>query len=79
MPVLLAWAMGDRLFPARDARRLAADLPQARLVELPGDRTFVMLDHPAETAAAIDAFALGVAEQVRGRARAVAGAEGARG
>jgi pimeloyl-ACP methyl ester carboxylesterase len=57
LPVLLAWAMRDRLFPGRLARRLAADLPGARLVELPGDRTFVMLDQPDATAAALRSFA----------------------
>ncbi len=67
LPVLLAWAMGDRLFPARDARRLAADLPEARLVELPGDRAFVMLDEPAATAAALEGFATTVREQVQRR------------
>jgi pimeloyl-ACP methyl ester carboxylesterase len=74
LPVLLAWAMGDPLFRARDARRLAADLPRARLVELPGDRAFVMLDQPAATADALDAFALAVGEGERGRAQPVGGA-----
>ncbi len=71
LPVLVAWAMGDRIFPARDARRLVADLPLAHLVELPGDRAFVMLDQPAATAAALDAFATEVA--ARGSGAALAG------
>jgi pimeloyl-ACP methyl ester carboxylesterase len=67
LPVLLAWAMGDPLFPARDARRLAAQLPHARLVELPGDRTFVMLDQPAATSDALEGFVATVREQVQRR------------
>jgi len=71
-PVLVAWAMRDPLFRARDARRLVADLPHARLVELPGDRAFVPVDQPAETAAALDAFAATVHDAVRLRMGAVA-------
>ena len=37
MPVLLIASAGDRLIDPHDARRLAAALPQARYVEIPGD------------------------------------------
>jgi pimeloyl-ACP methyl ester carboxylesterase len=52
-PVLLAWAPEDRFFPLEHARRLAAIFPDARLVEIPGSRTFVSLDQPEPLAALI--------------------------
>jgi pimeloyl-ACP methyl ester carboxylesterase len=58
-PVLLAWAPGDPLFPVRLARRLAHDLPQARLVLLARGRAFTPLDQPERLAEAIAAFASG--------------------
>jgi pimeloyl-ACP methyl ester carboxylesterase len=45
-PVLLAWGTDDPFFPVKWARRLAADLPNARLVEIPDSKTFVMEDAP---------------------------------
>lgn len=56
-PVLLCWAPADRFFKIGLGRRLAADLPDARLVEVPGARTFVALDQPARVADEIAAFA----------------------
>jgi pimeloyl-ACP methyl ester carboxylesterase len=55
-PVLLAWAVDDRLFPLRDAHRLAAVLPQARIEAIEGSRTFSMLDQPDRLAELIGAF-----------------------
>jgi pimeloyl-ACP methyl ester carboxylesterase len=52
-PALVAWTSGDPLFPEEHGRRLATLLPQGRFVPLPGDRTFSMVDHPAELAGAI--------------------------
>jgi pimeloyl-ACP methyl ester carboxylesterase len=52
-PALVAWAAGDPLFPEEHGRRLAALLPQGRFELVPGDRTFTMIDHPAELAALI--------------------------
>lgn len=57
-PVLLVWGTGDRLFfPVRLAERLAAAFADARLVLVPGARTFVPLDAPGELAAAVADFA----------------------
>ena len=56
-PVLLAWAPRDPVFPLRLAERLAADLPEARLVRLAPGRAFTPLDQPERLAAAIAAFA----------------------
>jgi pimeloyl-ACP methyl ester carboxylesterase len=57
LPVLLAWAPGDKLFPLKYAQRLAADTPNARLVEIPDAATFVPLDQPQRLADEIAAFA----------------------
>ncbi|MGW4062910.1 alpha/beta fold hydrolase [Amycolatopsis sp. NPDC004747] len=56
-PVLLAWATEDRLFPIRLARRLAALLPAAKLVEIPDSYTFVSEDQPAVLARHVVEFA----------------------
>jgi pimeloyl-ACP methyl ester carboxylesterase len=55
-PVLLAWAPEDRFFPLEHAHRLAAIFPDARVVEVPGSRTFVSLDQPDRLAALIRDF-----------------------
>ena len=46
IPVLLAWGADDRFFTLADARRLADAIPDSRLVEIEGGRTFVSLDRP---------------------------------
>jgi pimeloyl-ACP methyl ester carboxylesterase len=56
-PVLLCWAPADRFFRIGLGRRLAADFPDARLVEIPDAKTFVALDQPARLAEEIAAFA----------------------
>ena len=55
-PVLLAWGDADTLFPLDHARRLEADFPDARLEVIAGAKTYVMLDRPAELAAALQRF-----------------------
>jgi pimeloyl-ACP methyl ester carboxylesterase len=57
LPILLAWAPGDRFFPMRYPRRLASEAGNARIVEIEGSRTFVPLDQPARLAAEIAQFA----------------------
>jgi pimeloyl-ACP methyl ester carboxylesterase len=56
LPLLLAWAPEDRLFPISYAERLAGDAAEARLVEIPEARTFVPLDQPGRVAEAIAGF-----------------------
>jgi len=56
LPILLAWAPGDRFFPISYAMRLAEETPNARLVEIPGASTFVSLDQPKRLAEEIAAF-----------------------
>jgi len=57
LPILLAWAPGDRFFPIRYAKRLVAETPNARLVEIPDSGTFVALDQPGRLAKEIAGFA----------------------
>jgi pimeloyl-ACP methyl ester carboxylesterase len=56
LPLLLAWAPGDRFFPISYAKRLADGMPNARVVEIPDAGTFVPLDQPQRLAAEIAAF-----------------------
>jgi pimeloyl-ACP methyl ester carboxylesterase len=55
-PVLLAWAVDDRLFPLESARRLAAAIPGARLETIERSRTFSMLDQPDRLAGLLTSF-----------------------
>jgi len=55
-PVLLAWARRDRFFPMAHAERLAALLPDARLVTHESAQTFVALDQPDWLAGEMDGF-----------------------
>jgi len=56
LPILLTWAPGDRFFPIKYAKRLVADTPNARLVEIPGARTFVPIDQPQRLADELAGF-----------------------
>jgi pimeloyl-ACP methyl ester carboxylesterase len=56
LPVLLAWAPGDRFFPIKYAERLAADSGNARIVEIEEAGTFVPLDQPERLADEIATF-----------------------
>jgi len=57
LPLLLAWAPGDKYFPLKYAERLAGEVPNSRLVQIPDARTFVPLDQPQRVADEIAAFA----------------------
>jgi pimeloyl-ACP methyl ester carboxylesterase len=57
LPILLAWAPGDRFFPLSYAKRLAAEAGNARIVEVPDAKTFVPLDQPGRLADLIAEFA----------------------
>ena len=67
-PVLLAWATDDRLFPLRDAQRLAERLPDARVETIEGSRTFSMIDQPDRLAALVGEF-LGAEAKAQERPR----------
>lgn len=55
-PTLIIHGAADRLVPPADAHRLAATLPDSRLVMLPGAGHVPTLTRPAAVAEAIDAF-----------------------
>ena len=55
-PVLLAWASEDKLFPVEYARRLASELPNATIEEIPDSYTFIAEDQPERLAEVIGAF-----------------------
>jgi pimeloyl-ACP methyl ester carboxylesterase len=63
-PALIAWAPEDRFFKFRYAERLAAEIPNARLVRVENSRTFVPEDQPDRLAAEIATF---VGETAPGR------------
>jgi pimeloyl-ACP methyl ester carboxylesterase len=54
-PVLVLWGDADQLFPIELAHRLQNAFPDARLVEIPGGRTFFPLDEPQRVAHEIQA------------------------
>ncbi len=56
LPILLAWAPGDKFFPVKYAERLAKETPNAQIVEIPGASTFVALDQPQRLAEEIASF-----------------------
>jgi pimeloyl-ACP methyl ester carboxylesterase len=56
-PALLAWGTADRAFKLSDAYRLAERLPQGRVEQIPGARTFVSEDAPERLARLIADFA----------------------
>jgi pimeloyl-ACP methyl ester carboxylesterase len=56
LPILLAWAPGDKLFPLSYAERLAGEAGNARIVQIPDANTFVALDQPQRLSAEIATF-----------------------
>jgi haloalkane dehalogenase len=56
MPVELIWGADDPTFPVEHARRMAKQLPDARLVEIPGARLLVHEEKPADVVHAALAF-----------------------
>jgi pimeloyl-ACP methyl ester carboxylesterase len=57
--VLIAWAPEDKFFKLANARRLAAEIPDARLELIADSLTFVPLDQPQAVADLIAEFAAG--------------------
>jgi pimeloyl-ACP methyl ester carboxylesterase len=55
-PTLFAWAPEDRWFKIEHAERLAASMPDARIIRIPDAKTFVSLDQPEKLAEAIAGF-----------------------
>lgn len=57
LPILLAWAPGDKYFPISYAERLAAEAGNAKIVRIADAKTFVALDQPQRLAEEIAQFA----------------------
>lgn len=56
LPLLLAWAPGDKYFPLKYAERLDREVPNSKLVQIPDARTFVAWDQPQRVADEIAGF-----------------------
>jgi pimeloyl-ACP methyl ester carboxylesterase len=59
LPMLFAWAPGDKLFPLSYAERLAGEAGNARIVEIADANTFVALDQPQRLSEEIAGFVAG--------------------
>ncbi len=57
-PALILWASEDRVMPPEHAQRIAALLPDCRLVLVPDAYTLLSIDQPAAVAAELGAFLL---------------------
>jgi pimeloyl-ACP methyl ester carboxylesterase len=55
-PTLLAWAGEEKFFPLEAARRLASNMPQARLEQIEDSFTFIPEDQPVKLAQLISDF-----------------------
>jgi pimeloyl-ACP methyl ester carboxylesterase len=75
-PVLLVWAADDKFFPLQHPRRLAGILPNARLEQIEGSRTWVMRDQPEQTAGLIRRFARQTATKSTNVSEPTAGLQG---
>lgn len=56
IPLRLLWAPGDKYFPIKYAERLAGEVPNSQLVQIPDAKTFVPLDQPQRVADEIAGF-----------------------
>ena len=57
-PVLVVWDSEGPMMPNEHGRKLAADFPDGRLVEIADSYTLIPIDQPVELAAAIRDFAV---------------------
>lgn len=57
LPILLAWAPGDKYFPISYAERFVSEVPNAELVRIPDSSTFVAIDNPQRLSEEIARFA----------------------
>ena len=58
-PLLIAWGTDDKFFSAKNAKRLAAEVPGARLEWIPDAAAFVTIDQPQRLGELIADFASG--------------------
>lgn len=57
LPIRLLWAPRDKFFPIKYAERLAGEVNNAEIVQIPDASTFVPFDQPARVAEEIAEFA----------------------
>jgi pimeloyl-ACP methyl ester carboxylesterase len=57
LPILFAWAPGDKFFPISYAERLASEVGNAKLAPIADAKTFVPFDQPERVAEEIAEFA----------------------
>jgi pimeloyl-ACP methyl ester carboxylesterase len=57
LPLRLLWAPGDKFFPIKYAERLAGEVNNAEIVQIPDAKTFVPLDQPERIADELARFA----------------------
>jgi pimeloyl-ACP methyl ester carboxylesterase len=56
IPIRLLWTPGDKFFPIKYAERLASEVPNAKIIQIPDAGTFVPLDQPHRVADEIAEF-----------------------
>jgi pimeloyl-ACP methyl ester carboxylesterase len=56
LPMLLVWGEDDEFQPASYARRFVGEMPNARLITLPGARHIPMEDEPERVAEELARF-----------------------
>ena len=56
IPLRLLWAPGDKFFPIKYAERLAGEVPNSQIIQIPDAKTFVPLDQPQRVADEIADF-----------------------
>jgi pimeloyl-ACP methyl ester carboxylesterase len=56
LPIRLLWAPGDKYFPIKYAERLAGEVKNAEIIQIPDAKTFVPLDQPQRVADEIAKF-----------------------
>jgi pimeloyl-ACP methyl ester carboxylesterase len=58
LPIRLLWAPGDKYFPIKYAERLAGEVKNAEIIQIPDAKTFVPLDQPRRVADEIAEFVI---------------------
>lgn len=56
LPIRLLWAPNDKYFPIKYAERLASEVNNAKIIQIPEAKTFVPLDQPQQVAEEIAKF-----------------------
>ena len=70
--MLLAWAVEDKVFPFANAKKYAAEMPNARIEEIADSFSLTPEDQPERLSGLIAAFVadMGMAKDLRGARQA---------